>query len=205
VVDDGTALAGGEREKVVGTMAKVVGLSLSQPGAWSMLRAGCRVISLPTGSTPPRYRGEVLIHAAAVCSHDDFDDAVRRMVAHRLLPAGVRAPWRADVPVGGFVARARLLDVQWVEQASNFSDGQRHVAVFGYVDPLPCFVPAPAPSTIAMPFELDGDVFAKALELASMVETDADLRAVSSVWKEAPRRSRARSRVVETVGAEARA
>jgi hypothetical protein len=104
----------------------MVGVSFMQPGPWSVLCAGCRVLNLPERETPPKHRGEVLLHASLACPHDDFDDANRRMLRAGVLPSGVLLPWRADLPRGGFVARATLVDVVRVDHHGHtWSCGHR--------------------------------------------------------------------------------
>ena len=223
-------MAGAQR--VVLTM---VGVSLAQPGPWAILRGGSRVINLPAGIAPPTYRGEVLLHAAQTCNHDAFDEANRKMLRAGALPAGVLLPWSADLPRGGFVARARIVDVVM----TGVSGGHRvnepgglcmlcggaqvlppsvcrvtdpwatpggTAILLADVAPLPVFVPGPAPTTTGLAFQLDGPLFDRALAAAVAATTDAELAAVASVWREAPRsKRRARVASVEATGMEARA
>jgi hypothetical protein len=180
----------------------MIGVSLAQPGPWSILRAGCRLIDLPACIAPPKHRGEVLLHAAQTCNHDAFDEANRVMLRSGVLPAGMCLPWRADLPRGGFVARATIGAVATDHVVGV---GVRYALILADVTPLPVFVPGPAPTTTAMLFQLDGDVFERALAAAVAATTDAELAAVASVWREAPRVRRcARAVSIETMGTEAR-
>lgn len=179
----------------------MVGLSLEQPGPWSVLRAGCRVLNLPEGVAPPKHRGEVLLHAALVCPHDDFDEANRRMLRMRALPSGVLLPWRADLPRGGFVARARIVGVVSGDAGDPWSLPGVIGLVLADVSPLPAFVPAPAPTTQGLAFQVDDELFARALALATTATTDAELAAVADVWRTTRRGPRSRR---APVGVEAR-
>jgi hypothetical protein len=225
----GSVLAVAGAQEVV---AMMVGLSLPQPKPWAILRGGSRVINLPAGMTLPRHRGEVLIHAAASVSHDAFDEANREMLSRGALPSGVLLPWRADLPRGGFVGKARIVDIVRVdiETGHAFTDADRcfcklgdvacaainpwltpgtRALVLADVEPLAAFVPARAPTVAALPFHVDGEVFDRALAMAMLATTDEELDAVAAVWREAAS-GRQRTRVAQSAGmagelAEARA
>ena len=169
----------------------LVGLSIPQPGPWAILRAGCRVVNLPLGAAPPKHRGEVLLHASASANLDAFDEANRRMLRAGVLPSGVSLPWSADLPRGGFVARATMVEVLHVDRCvrNPWLDPEEHTLAILLADVhvLPAFVPAPAPTTPGLPFMVDGDTFARALAMAEQATTAAEEAAVAEVWRTARR------------------
>jgi len=196
----------------------MVGLSWVQPEPWAILAAGRRIVPVPSGLPVPRYRGEVLLHANVTCDPDAFDQANRWLLERGLLPPGVHLPWSADLPRGGFVGRAMVVQMLHIDsgtgcafasdrdapcafchpgdvaccERNQWLDPERatRVLLLADVAPLPAFVPAPAPSMPGLEFRVDGDVFLKALALATAARTEVEQDAVAEVWRVAPRRRR---------------
>lgn len=89
-----------------------IALSLRQPWAWAVIHGG-KTIENRRWNT--RFRGEFLIHAAKGMGRDEYGDAVDFINDVR---ESLVIDWRAnrvpdpiDLPRGGIVGRARLVDV----------------------------------------------------------------------------------------------
>ena len=78
-------------------------LSIRQPWAWAILHAG-KDIENREWST--RFRGPVCIHAAKGCTWSEWDDALFFLMGRM----GANPPFRSDVPKGGIVGVAEIVD-----------------------------------------------------------------------------------------------
>lgn len=104
-------------------------LSIRQPWAWAILNAGKRTENREW-KYPAKYRGPVLIHAAAGCTRDEYLNAGEGMVdaglveyideRTEMIESRVREglsiqgrilPRLADLQRGGIVGRANLVDI----------------------------------------------------------------------------------------------
>lgn len=90
-------------------------LSLRQPWAWAILHAGKRV---ENRCWKTLFRGTFLIHAAQGCTRAEYEAACAWMNGHGLASwprrsdkGPPRVPDLDDLPRGGIVGRARLVDV----------------------------------------------------------------------------------------------
>jgi len=90
-------------------------LSLRQPWAWAILHAGKRV---ENRTWKCGFRGPFLIHAAKGCTREEYEQACAWMVERGLIswptwtPDGpARPPDLDDLPRGGIVGRARIVDL----------------------------------------------------------------------------------------------
>lgn len=82
-------------------------LSLRQPWAWAVVHAGKRVENR-TAWTSSKFRGPLLIHAAAGLTRKEYIGACDFMVQ-----AGVEKgdiPYMSDLERGGIVGRCRVVD-----------------------------------------------------------------------------------------------
>lgn len=89
-------------------------LSLTNPWAWLVTREP--TIALPRKDIENRtwntkFRGEFLIHAAKGMTRSDYDDAVSFVRSRLGYEAARTIPPHTDLMRGGFVGRARLVDV----------------------------------------------------------------------------------------------
>lgn len=85
-------------------------LSIRQPWAWSILRAGK---DIENRDWPTRLRGPICIHAAKGMTRDEYEDCLA--TAHAIsrttpFPTGLTLPSPADLPRGGIVGTAEIVD-----------------------------------------------------------------------------------------------
>lgn len=80
-------------------------LSIRQPWAWAILRAGKRVENR-VWTWAPMWRETFLIHASKGCTVDEFDDAIETIVD---ITGSIACPPLKDMPRGAIVGRARLV------------------------------------------------------------------------------------------------
>ncbi len=80
-------------------------LSLRQPWAWVVIHGGKRIENRRWNT---RFRGDLLIHAAKGMTREEYEDALdfAKGVDRSLL-----VPDPLDLPRGGIVGRAKLVDV----------------------------------------------------------------------------------------------
>lgn len=83
-------------------------LSGRQPWWWAILHAGKRV---ENRSRKWAYRGPILLHAAKGCTHKEYLEARRWMEGAGVLTPRVQPMTLDDMPRGGIVGRARIVDV----------------------------------------------------------------------------------------------
>jgi hypothetical protein len=86
----------------------VKALSGRQPWWWAILHGGKRVENRRWNTA---YRGPILLHAAKGCTEDEYHDAFIWMTQRFGLDFGNRIPELEDMPRGGIVGRARIVDV----------------------------------------------------------------------------------------------
>src|ERR1700749_1780555 len=93
-------------------------LSGRQPWWWAILHAGKRienrVMHVRGRRTPPawhRYRGPILLHASKGCTAAEYIRAVDTMIAAGVVDHESAVPHFNDLPRGGIVGRARIVDV----------------------------------------------------------------------------------------------
>ncbi|MFG1376110.1 ASCH domain-containing protein [Xanthobacter autotrophicus] len=77
-------------------------LSIRQPWAWCILHGGKPVENRSWWTS---YRGPILIHAAKGMTRDEYEDA-----SDFAAGLGVTLPPAEELPRGGIVGRARLVD-----------------------------------------------------------------------------------------------
>lgn len=110
-------------------------LSIRQPWAWAILHAGKRV---ENRGWHCRYRGPIFIHAAKGCTRDEYADCfffMRGVARQRPFPGGLVLPPLADLPRGGIVGRAEIVDC--VEDSDDPWFVGRFGIVLANVEPLP--------------------------------------------------------------------
>ncbi len=81
-------------------------LSVKQPWAWATIHAG-RDVDCRRWRTP--YRGPVFIHASARTSQADYDAFLAFISARKLIDPAI-VPALQDLPLGGLIGRATLVD-----------------------------------------------------------------------------------------------
>jgi hypothetical protein len=92
-------------------------LSIRQPWAWAILHAGKDVENRDWQRSNPglRFRGDFLIHASGGMTKDeygDFLDTAHHISAHHPFRLGLALPTFSELPRGGIVGRARVVDVR---------------------------------------------------------------------------------------------
>ena len=91
-------------------------LSIRQPWAWAILHLGKDIENRAWAANNParRFRGEFLIHASSGMTraeYREFLDVLVEITAARPFSSTVPVPAFADLPRGGIVGRARVVDV----------------------------------------------------------------------------------------------
>lgn len=91
-------------------------LSIRQPWAWAILHAGKDIENRVWKLNNPnrRFRGEFLIHASRGMTHaeyDEFIDAVHLISTRAPFPPYLDVPEFRDLPVGGIVGIAKMVDI----------------------------------------------------------------------------------------------
>jgi hypothetical protein len=90
-------------------------LSIRQPWAWAILHCGKDIENRDWSDRNPgiRFRGEFLIHTGhhpdGKITNDDIADLMRRAIAGGMSISDI--PKGDDLPFGGIVGRARVVDV----------------------------------------------------------------------------------------------
>jgi ASCH domain len=87
-------------------------LSIRQPWAWAILRAGKRIENREWRA-PPSYRGPLLIHASKGCTRDEYEDAAYAIRNILTPPRIAHFGGLADLERGGIVGRCNLVDAVW--------------------------------------------------------------------------------------------
>ena len=82
-------------------------LSGRQPWWWAIMSAHKRIENRRWNTS---YRGPILLHAANGCTRDEYADALNWMIDADVLGCVV-CPKLDDLPRGGIVGRARIVDV----------------------------------------------------------------------------------------------
>lgn len=85
-------------------------LSIRQPWAWAILFAGKDIENRDWRTD---YRGPVLIHTGKGCTVDEYEDGLatfRHVGRQRPFPSGLTLPRLADLPRGGIVGEAEIVD-----------------------------------------------------------------------------------------------
>lgn len=84
-------------------------LSGRQPWWWAILHAGKRIENRKWNT---HYRGPILLHAAKGCTDQEMREALEWMTDVGVVPRSVWAEGPIlDMPRGGIVGRARIVDV----------------------------------------------------------------------------------------------
>jgi hypothetical protein len=134
-------------------------ISIRQPWAWAIVSAGKRVENRDW-KHPPRYRGPVLLHAAQGCTRDEYEKAWHRMASKGLIggivnPNAVYSPLLADLPRGGIVGRATLIDIRPTSSGGHRVDIKAGVCLLCGMDlwhtPGTDLAPCPKPDPWAIP------------------------------------------------------
>lgn len=91
-------------------------LSIRQPWAWAVLHAGKDVENRDWKPANPgrRYRGAFLIHASSGMTRDEYEDCLDTLHAiseRKSFANGLVLPAFDDLPRGGIVGQARVVDV----------------------------------------------------------------------------------------------
>jgi len=100
-------------------------LSIRQPWVWAILHAGKRVENRDWQPRNPglRFRGEFLIHASAGMTRREFEDCLAFMhdiSEQHPFPAGLTLPAFDELPRGGIVGKARVVDIVDVHSSPWF-------------------------------------------------------------------------------------
>ena len=120
----------------------MISLSIRQPWAWLIVNG---FKDVENRSWPTNYRGPFLVHAGKVCKPADYDAAMLfvEAVAPKLV---AQVPDLGELPLGGVVGRAMLVDCVREYPSRWFTGGQSQGDGFGFVldgahaEPLP-FMP----------------------------------------------------------------
>jgi hypothetical protein len=110
-------------------------ISIRQPWAWAIIHAG-KPVENRTWWTD--YRGPVLIHAAKGCTRDEYEDCLATVQDISLthpFPSGLEMPALKDLPRGGIVGRARIVDCVTSSDSPWFTGP--YGLVLADVEPLP--------------------------------------------------------------------
>lgn len=91
-------------------------LSIRQPWAWAILHAGKDIENRDWQRSNPglRFRGDFLIHASGGMTKDeyeDFLDTAHHISVHHPFRVGLALPAFNELPRGGIVGQARVVDV----------------------------------------------------------------------------------------------
>jgi hypothetical protein len=108
-------------------------LSIRQPWAHAIIHLG-KDIENRDWKHAPSYRGPILIHAALGCTREEYDGARDTIGDLRNIDY---LPDLADLPRGGIVGRARIVDVV-IEHGSPWFFGPLGF-VLADVEPLPFY------------------------------------------------------------------
>jgi hypothetical protein len=86
----------------------MLAISLRQPWPTIVLNAGCRVINR---GWPTDVRGPVLLHASkTLCDNREWAEAIDLLLSAHPFPRSVYIPLPADMPRGGIVGQAELVN-----------------------------------------------------------------------------------------------
>lgn len=91
-------------------------LSIRQPWAWAIVHAGKDIENRDwkPGNPGLRFRGPFLIHASGGMTRGEYEDALDTMHGislTSLFPTGLTLPGIGDLPRGGIVGKAEIVDV----------------------------------------------------------------------------------------------
>jgi hypothetical protein len=113
-------------------------LSIRQPWAWAILHAGK---DIENRDWPTKFRGPVCIHAAKGMTNREFDgfvDLARVMLREGHWKEGAWVPFPEDLPRGGIVGTAEIVDC--VESSESPWFAGRYGFVLHNVQPVE-FIP----------------------------------------------------------------
>jgi hypothetical protein len=91
-------------------------LSIRQPWAWAIVHAGKDIENRDWQPQNPgrRFRGPFLIHASSGMTRDEYEDCLDTCHAislRRPFPTGLTLPDFKDLPRGGIIGKAEIIDV----------------------------------------------------------------------------------------------
>lgn len=128
----------GQREGQMESGDEMKALSIRQPWVWGIMSAGKKI---ENREWPTKYRGTVLIHAAKGLTKAEYAEFVFWWEYHfkrRPLATYPKCPPMDDLPRGGIVGRARIVDC--IEASTDPWFMGRYGFVLADVDPIP-FIP----------------------------------------------------------------